>query len=144
MSPLPYCRIFVCTCLCMDLYVEKLLAVYLIHMIPSASCSYSANSSKICSLLAICIKGISFMGGAVKWDSWLVCMLHCNNVFSFFFPTEEEPFFSLFNFVFLFFYRPWFPLFFFALVLSLFLSHVVSSLAYPNLLGIKRLGCCCC
>jgi hypothetical protein len=21
---------------------------------------------------------------------------------------------------------------------------VVSSLAYPNLLGIKRLGCCCC
>jgi hypothetical protein len=24
------------------------------------------------------------------------------------------------------------------------LAHVVSSLAYPNLLGIKRLGCCCC
>jgi hypothetical protein len=142
MSPLPYCRIFVCTCLCMDLYVEKLLAVYLIHMIPSASCSYSANSSKICSLLAICIKGISFMGGAVKWDSWLVCMLHCNNVFSFFFPTEEEPFFSLFNFVFL---SPLVsPLLFCSCFVPFFLSHVVSSLAYPNLLGIKRLGCCCC
>jgi hypothetical protein len=25
-----------------------------------------------------------------------------------------------------------------------FLAHVVSSLAYPNLLGTKRLGCCCC
>jgi hypothetical protein len=24
-----------------------------------------------------------------------------------------------------------------------FLAHVVSSLAYPNLLGTKRLGCCC-
>jgi hypothetical protein len=24
------------------------------------------------------------------------------------------------------------------------LTHVVSSLAYPNLLGTKRLGCCCC
>jgi hypothetical protein len=92
MSPLPDCRIFVCTCLCMDLYAEKLLAFYLIHLIPSASCSYSANSSKICSVLAICIKGISFMGVAVKWDSWLVCMLHCNNVFSFLFPTEEQPF----------------------------------------------------
>jgi hypothetical protein len=27
---------------------------------------------------------------------------------------------------------------------SYFLAHVVSSLAYPNLLGTKRLGCCCC
>jgi hypothetical protein len=24
-----------------------------------------------------------------------------------------------------------------------FLTHVVSSVAYPNLLGNKRLGCCC-
>jgi hypothetical protein len=24
------------------------------------------------------------------------------------------------------------------------LAHVVSSLAYPNLLGNKMLGCCCC
>jgi hypothetical protein len=24
------------------------------------------------------------------------------------------------------------------------LTHVVSSLAYPNLLGTKRIGCCCC
>jgi hypothetical protein len=34
--------------------------------------------------------------------------------------------------------------FFFTLVLSLFFcAHVVSSLAYPNLLGNKRLGYCC-
>jgi hypothetical protein len=25
-----------------------------------------------------------------------------------------------------------------------FFAHVVSSLAYPNLFGNKRLGCCCC
>jgi hypothetical protein len=42
------------------------------------------------------------------------------------------------------FYHPSFSLFFLVHVLSLFfLAHVVSSLAYPNLLGIKRLGCCC-
>jgi hypothetical protein len=36
--------------------------------------------------------------------------------------------------------------FFFALILYLCFSHVVSSLAYPNLFGNKRLGCwwCCC
>jgi hypothetical protein len=35
--------------------------------------------------------------------------------------------------------------FFFTLVLYLFFfAHVVSSLAYPNLLGNKMLGCCCC
>jgi hypothetical protein len=28
--------------------------------------------------------------------------------------------------------------------IPVFLAHVVSSLAYPNLLGTKRLGCCCC
>jgi hypothetical protein len=47
--------------------------------------------------------------------------------------------FLLFLFDFL---SPFFP-FFFALVLYLFFTHVVSSLAYPNLLGNKRLGCCC-
>jgi hypothetical protein len=35
--------------------------------------------------------------------------------------------------------------FFFTLVLSLFfLARVISSLAYPNLFGNKRLSCCCC
>jgi hypothetical protein len=35
--------------------------------------------------------------------------------------------------------------FFFTFVLSLlFLAHVVSSLAYPNLLRNKMLSCCCC
>jgi hypothetical protein len=49
--------------------------------------------------------------------------------------------FSFFRFGFLSLFV--FPLLF-ALVLSLFfLTYVVSSLAYPNLLGIKRLGCCC-
>jgi hypothetical protein len=40
-----------------------------------------------------------------------------------------------------FFYR---PLFSPSFSLGFFLAHVVSSLAYPNLLGNKRLGCCCC
>jgi hypothetical protein len=48
-----------------------------------------------------------------------------------------SPFFDLV------FYRPSFPPFFFAIVLSCFLAHVVSSLSYHNLLGIKMLGCCC-
>jgi hypothetical protein len=42
-----------------------------------------------------------------------------------------------------FFLSPFVFPFFFTLVLYLF-SHVVSALAYPNLLGNKRLGCCCC
>jgi hypothetical protein len=32
----------------------------------------------------------------------------------------------------------------FSLLFCTFLAHVVSSLTYPNLLGNKRLGCCCC
>jgi hypothetical protein len=42
------------------------------------------------------------------------------------------------------FLSPFVSPFFFALVLYLFLAHVVSSLAHPNLLWNKRLGCCCC
>jgi hypothetical protein len=51
--------------------------------------------------------------------------------------------FSFFDLVFLSFFV--FSLFF-ALVLYLFfcLAHVVLSLAHPNLLGNKMLGCCCC
>jgi hypothetical protein len=43
------------------------------------------------------------------------------------------------------FYRLSFSLFFFDIVLFMFfLAHVISSLVYPNLLGNKMLGCCCC
>jgi hypothetical protein len=55
--------------------------------------------------------------------------------FSFFFLVFD----CLFSFFDLFFYHPSFsPLFF-----SCFSAHVVSSLAYSNLLGTERLGCCC-
>ena len=37
-----------------------------------------------------------------------------------------------------------FPLLFQHCFIPVSLAHVVSSLAYPNLLGTKRLGCCCC
>jgi hypothetical protein len=37
-----------------------------------------------------------------------------------------------------------FPLLFRHCFISICLAHVVSSLAYPNLLGTKKLGCCCC
>jgi hypothetical protein len=43
-----------------------------------------------------------------------------------------------------FFYRPLFFPSFLLLFYTLFFAHVVSSLAYPILLGNKRLGCCCC
>jgi hypothetical protein len=43
-----------------------------------------------------------------------------------------------------FFYRPSFPPLFFDSLIPVSLTHVVSSLAYPNLLGTKMLGCCCC
>jgi hypothetical protein len=54
-------------------------------------------------------------------------------------------FYCIFSFSDLVFYRPLFPPFFFVLVLSLFfLAYAVSSLAYPNLLGNKMIGCYCC
>jgi hypothetical protein len=37
-----------------------------------------------------------------------------------------------------------FPLLFRYCFIPVSLSHVVSSLVYPNLLGTKMLGCCCC
>jgi hypothetical protein len=43
-----------------------------------------------------------------------------------------------------FFYRPSFSSFFNIVLFLFFLSHVVSSLAYLNLLVTKRLDCCCC
>jgi hypothetical protein len=63
-----------------------------------------------------------------------------------FFIFFDLAFYCLFSFFLFGFLLPFvFPLFF-ALVLYLFfyLAHVVSSLAYPNLLGNKMLGCCCC
>jgi hypothetical protein len=48
-------------------------------------------------------------------------------------------FYCLFSFFIWFFIALYFPLFF-----ALVFAPVVSSLASPNLLGNKRLGCCCC
>jgi hypothetical protein len=64
--------------------------------------------------------------------------------FRFFFCLAFYCFFSFCRIGFCF-YRPSFFLFFFNIVfIPVSLAHVVSSLAYPNLLGTKRLGCCCC
>jgi hypothetical protein len=52
-------------------------------------------------------------------------------------------FYCLFPFFGLVFYHHSFPTFS-PLFYLCFLTHVVSSLAYPNLLGTKRLGYCCC
>jgi hypothetical protein len=43
-----------------------------------------------------------------------------------------------------FFYCPLFSPSFLLLFCTCFFAHVLSSLAYPNLLGNKRLGCCHC
>jgi hypothetical protein len=70
-------------------------------------------------------------------------------VFSFYEPLFTFFCVSVFYFLFLFFclvfYRPsFFPLPFHPCFVSVFRLIWVSSLAYPNLLGTKRLGCCCC
>jgi hypothetical protein len=53
--------------------------------------------------------------------------------------------YCLFSFFYLVFLSPFVFSLFFDLVLYLFFfAHVVSSLAYPNLLGNKMIGCCCC
>jgi hypothetical protein len=48
--------------------------------------------------------------------------------------------FSICFFIALRFFPSFSPLFY----LCFFFAHVVSSLAYPNLLETKMLGCCCC
>jgi hypothetical protein len=53
-------------------------------------------------------------------------------------------FYCLFSFFIWFFYRPLFFPYFSLLFCTCFFAHVISSLAYPNLLGNKRLDCCCC
>jgi hypothetical protein len=52
-------------------------------------------------------------------------------------------FYYIFSFFDLVFYRPLFSPSFLLLFVPVFFAHVVSSLAYPNLLENKRLGCCC-
>jgi hypothetical protein len=81
---------------------------------------------------------------------------------TFFFIVFCQSFFSFFSSLFAFFLLSvllsflllpnWFlflssfvfPLLFRHCFIPVSLTHVVSSLAYPNLLGTKRLGCCCC
>jgi hypothetical protein len=66
-------------------------------------------------------------------------ILHNYRLFRFFYLA----FYCLFSlFLIWFFIAFCFPLLFRSCLF--FLAHVVSSLAYPNLLGNKRLGCCCC
>jgi hypothetical protein len=57
-----------------------------------------------------------------------------------FFDLAFNYFCSFFQFG---FYRPLFFPSFLLLFYPYFLAHVVSSLASPNLLGTKRLDCCC-
>jgi hypothetical protein len=62
--------------------------------------------------------------------------------FSLFFLSVLLSFLLLSNwFLFLSFFV--FPLLFQHYFIPVSLAHVISSLAYPNLLGTKRLGCCC-
>jgi hypothetical protein len=75
----------------------------------------------------------------------------CQSFFSFFFPPLFAFFllsvllsFLLLSNWFLFLSSFVFSLLFRYCFIPVFLAHVVSSLAYPNLLGTKRLGCCCC
>jgi hypothetical protein len=70
-------------------------------------------------------------------------------VFFSFFRFFDLPFYCLFFFFDLFFLSPFVFSFFDLVFLSpfifpFFFAHVVSSLAYPNLLGNKMVGCCCC
>jgi hypothetical protein len=48
-----------------------------------------------------------------------------------------------FLFFYLVFYHPSFSPSFRSCFIPIFFTYVISSLAYPNLLGYKRLGCCC-
>jgi hypothetical protein len=63
--------------------------------------------------------------------------------FSLFFLSVLLSFLLLSNW-FLFLSSFIFPLLFRHCFIPVSLAHVVSSLAYPNLLRTKRLGCCCC
>jgi hypothetical protein len=64
-------------------------------------------------------------------------------IFAFFLLSVLLSFLLLSNW-FLFLSSFVFPLLFRHCFIPVFLTHVVLSLAYPNLLGTKRLGCCYC
>jgi hypothetical protein len=68
----------------------------------------------------------------------------CQDFFPPIFRFFDLAFYYLFSFFDLFFYRSLFSLSFSLLFCTFFFTYVVSSLAYPNLLMNKRLGCCCC
>jgi hypothetical protein len=76
-------------------------------------------------------------------------IVFCQSFFSFFSPIFAFFLLSiLLSFLllsnwFLFLSSFVFPLLFRHCFIPVSLDHVVSSLAYPNLLGTKRLGCCC-
>jgi hypothetical protein len=79
-------------------------------------------------------------------DLWFL-LFYC--LFVKFFPAPFRFFDLAFYYLFSFFI--WFlssfvftPLLFRSCFVPVFLAHVVSSLAYPNLLGNKMFGCCCC
>jgi hypothetical protein len=88
------------------------------------------------------VKASNSCARTLIFDSFLLLPL-----VKFFFPAPfslfDLAFYSLFSFFYLVFYHPLFSPFF-ALVLYLFLAHVILSLAYPNLPGNKMFGCCCC
>jgi hypothetical protein len=72
-------------------------------------------------------------------DLWFHPFIAFCQVFSLpLFHFFDLAFYCLFSFFDLVFLLPFVFSFFFALVLYLFLAHVVSSLAYPNLLGNKK------
>jgi hypothetical protein len=60
------------------------------------------------------------------------------------FAFFDLAFYCIFSFFNLVFYCPLFsPFFFCSCSFPVFLAHMVPSLAYPDLLGNKMLGCCC-
>jgi hypothetical protein len=75
-------------------------------------------------------------------DPSFYCLL--SSFFSCPFSFFDLAFYCLFSLFFYFFYRPLFSPYFSLLFFTCFFAYVVSSLAYPNLLGNKRLGCFCC
>jgi hypothetical protein len=109
----------------------------------------------------ICIPG---QARGTHFNFWSNCCLsRQSGLFgSFFFIVFCQSFFFLFSASFRFFLLSvflsflllsnWFlflssfvfPLLFRHCFIPVSLVYVVSSLAYPNLLGTKRLGCCCC
>jgi hypothetical protein len=75
---------------------------------------------------------------------YLLLFVFFGLVFYFLFAFFGLVFYFLFSFFDLVFYRPLFSLSFLSLFCPCFSAYVVSSLAYPNLLGTKMLGCCWC